>query len=101
MLRALSIVFLLPGIAVFAVDLYRWLVVGEGFRLSALGEIWAYLHRDSLLLLQPAIERHITPALWDPGVQTLLEWPAAVEFAALAVAFWLLGQWRRRRRARR
>lgn len=74
---------------------------GEAIRLRALGEWWAGIHLDSLLLLQPAVERHLSPALWDPWIQTLLEWPAAVEVAALGGVLWLGDRWRRKRRARR
>ena len=97
MLRALAYLFLAIAGGILATDLVSGLRSGE-VRLTALGEWWAWIDRDSLLLLQPAVERHLTPVLWDPGIQTLLEWPAAVEFAALGGVFWLLGRWRRARR---
>lgn len=96
MLRIFSYVLLALAAGVLAVDVGSGLMAGD-VRLAALGEWWAWIHRDSLLLLQPAVERHISPALWDPGIQTLLEWPAALEFAALGVVFWLLARWRRGR----
>jgi len=93
MLRFLSAVFAILALLVLGADV--WAAVNNGpFRLSALGEWWFWLDPDSLQLLQPAIERHLTPAIWDPGVQTLLEWPLAIELAVLAALFWLLG-WRR------
>ena len=97
MLRALACFFLAVAVTVLATDAVSGVRTGE-WRLSALGEWWAWLHRDSLLVLQPAIERHISPALWDPGIQTLLEWPAALEFAVLGGLFWVLSSWRRARR---
>lgn len=101
----LGAVFLGLALVVFCGDLYVALTAGEGLRFHALGEWWIWVHRDSLLLLQPAIERHISPALWDPGIQTLLEWPAVADFAGLGAAFWLMGRigrwWRGRRRGRR
>ena len=101
MLRVLALTFLILAAGIAAVDVASSLAAGEAPRLAALGEWWAWIDRDSLLLLQPAVERHISPALWDPGIQTLLEWPAAVEFAVLGAAFGLLALWRRRRRTRR
>lgn len=98
MFRWLALLFLLVALAALGGDLYLALTGDGVVRLHALGEWWAWIHRDSLLLLQPAIERHISPALWDPGVQTLLEWPAAAEFGALAAVCWLL---RRRKPKRR
>lgn len=98
MFRWLAILFLLVTLGVLAGDLYVALTGDGAIRLHALGEWWSWIDRDSLLLLQPAIERHISPALWDPGVQTVLEWPAAADFGALAAICWLL---RRRRPKRR
>jgi hypothetical protein len=98
MFRWLALLFFLLTLAVLAGDIYVSLAGDGVIRLHALGELWAWLHRDSLLLLQPAIERHISPALWDPGIQTVLEWPAAADFGALAAIFWLL---RRRKPKRR
>ena len=59
---------------------------GDG-PLASLGSWWFWLHKDSLQMLQPAVERHISPDLWDPGIQTLLEWPASVQFIVLGVVF--------------
>ena len=98
--RSLAFLFLAAAVLVLAVDVVSGLVAEGVPRLAALGEWWAWLHRDSLLLLQPAIERHVSPVLWDPGIQTLLEWPAAFEFAVLGGVFRLLARWRQRRRRR-
>ena len=98
MFRLLSMFFLALGLIVLAVDSYSSLMADGALRLVSLGEWWAWIHRDSLLLLQPAVERHISPVLWDPGIQTVLEWPLAIELAVLAAICWLL---RRRKRQRR
>lgn len=104
MFRILAVLFAVLALVVLAGDFYLSLE-GDGIvKFGALGEWWARIHRDSLLLLQPAVERHISPEIWDPGIQTLLEWPAALEFAMAAAIFWLLhllGRWRRRRRSLR
>jgi hypothetical protein len=92
-LRFVGLLFLLLGFAVLASDIAR---SGEAdLRLSALGEWWFWLSPNSLQLLQPAIERHISPALWDPGIQTLLEWPLAAELFALAGFCFVLSAIRR------
>ena len=101
MFRALAVLFILLGLIALAVDFYSSLSTDGIIRLAALGEWWAWVDRDSLLLLQPAVERHISPALWSPGIQNVLEWPAAVDFAALGVIFWLPHRWIRWRRRRR
>jgi len=101
MLRAIALLFAMAGAVVLAIDLYAGIAGGTGPRLEPLGAWWAWLHRNSLLLLQPAIERHLSPAIWDPGVQTVLEWPAALDLLGLAALFWLLAAWRRRSRRRK
>ena len=100
MFRALAVLFIALGMIFLGWDLYASLSADGTISLAALGERWASIHRDSLLMLQPAVERHISPALWDPGIQTLLVWPAAVEFTVLGAVFWLLYRWKRRRRMR-
>ncbi len=98
MFRALAVLFSLLGLIALAVDLYSSLSADGIIRLAALGEWWNWIHRDSLLLLQPAVERHISPVLWSPGIQNVLEWPAAADLAGLGAIFWLLHRWRRWRR---
>jgi len=75
---------------------------GEGkFLAKPLGKIWFDFHKNSLLLLQPAIERYLTPWLWTAIVQPLLERPPLVAtgaFAALGLALVLLARLFRRRR---
>ena len=87
----------LTALAVLASDVLGWLSEGR-FRLSALGEWWFWLHRDSLQVLQPAVERHVESwlpfTIWDPGIQTLLEWPLTVELGALAGIFFALAKLR-------
>lgn len=67
-------------------------VSGEGaLVLRPLGQYWFEISPNSLQLIQPAIERYLHPYLWDPIIQTVLTWPAAFVFGALALLF--LGSW--------
>jgi hypothetical protein len=100
--RFLGAVLLLAGLFVLGRDL---IVLYAGFDLLAwlgtqhgapivLGELWYAVHPASLQLLQPAIQRHIHPALWDWVVQPiLLCWAWAV---LLALGIVLLAIFRRR-----
>jgi hypothetical protein len=90
MFRWLAILFFLLALITLGADIYLSFTEEGLVRLHALGEWWARIHLDSLLLLQPAIERHVSPAIWDPGIQTVLEWPAALDFAVPGAVFWLL-----------
>lgn len=94
--RALAVLFALAAAAMVVVEFTRWLHVGA-LQLTPIGRLWFEIHSGSLLLLQPAIERHLHPALWTWIVQPVLEAPALPVFLGLALFFAWLG-WRRRAR---
>lgn len=99
MLIWIARIFGLAAVAVLVSDILGWISAGS-FRLTALGEWWFWAHKDSLQVLQPAVERHLEQFLpftiWDPGIQTLLEWSLAAELAVIALVFWLLALMRSR-----
>ena len=104
MFRLLAVLFFLLGLIALAVDLYSSLSEDGIIRLAALGDWWFWIHPDSLQLSQAVVQRYINPALWDPVIQSVLEWPAVADLAGLGAIFWLLhslGRWRRLRRRRR
>lgn len=74
-MRSVGLVLVALGLVAGGVDL-----VSDG-QLRALGAWWFALHRDSLQLLQPALERHVAVWLWDPLMLTLLQWPLALVLA--------------------
>ena len=88
----------LAALAVLASDILGWLSDGR-IRLTSLGEWWFWAHKDSLQVLQPAVERHVETwlpfTIWDPGIQTLLIWPLVIELAALSAIFFLIARRRR------
>jgi hypothetical protein len=100
--RFLGWILLLAGLFVLGRDL---IVLGAGYDLFAwfetrhgapivLGELWYAVHPASLQLLQPAIQRHIHPALWDWVIQPILLCWAWAVFTALGIV--LLALFRRR-----
>jgi hypothetical protein len=99
--RLLGWILLLAGLFILARDL---ILLEAGFDLFAglgthgapivLGELWYAVHPASLQLLQPAIQRHIHPALWDSVVQPILLCWAWAIFSGLGIA--LLVVFRRR-----
>jgi hypothetical protein len=92
-LRLIGWLLVVIALALLAREAYFWLATGSWDVLAA-GQLWFTIHKDSLLLVQPAIERYLTPALWDP-IETLLTWPA---WAVIGVPGLLLALVRRRRR---
>ncbi len=97
MARFLSFGFLV-GAGVLA---YRdWMAtqgfLGAEFEFSPIGKIWSEIHFGSLQVAQPAIERYLSPDIWEYGVLPVLLWPAAPVAFALSVLFWVI----RRRKPR-
>ena len=91
-MRVTAGLFLLLAAIVLAVDLWPW-ATGTPFseiRFSVPGEVWFRIHPDSYQLLEPAISRHVSPALWDHVVLPVMTAPLAVVLAILAGLAWLL-----------
>jgi hypothetical protein len=106
-MRIIRFVLVLLGVAAFliaaaALAAEVWsLVAGGKLFARPLGKLWFDTHKDSLLLLQPAIERYLHPWLWGAIVQPLLERPpiaTAGAFGALGLVLVLLARLFRRRR---
>jgi hypothetical protein len=59
---------------------------------SKVSDVWAWVHQDSLLALQPAMNRHLMGWLWDPVVLTVLAAPASLVLAILGTFLILFGR---------
>ncbi len=93
MRKALGLIFILLGVAALAFDLWRWGTGdGQGPLLAAVGDWWFRLAPDSLQLLQPAVERHLSPALWDPWIQSILLAPAVLVCLIIGTVLILLSR---------
>jgi len=56
------------------------------------GETWNDVHSNSLLLLQPAIERHVAVWLWDPVMLSILTSPTWLVLGVIGIILVLLGR---------
>ena len=74
---AVTLVFL-------ALDGYRLYDTGL-YKPISLGATWAAIDIASLNISQAGIQRHISPWIWDPVIQTVLEAPAWLVLAIIAV----------------
>ena len=95
--RFLGLVLLLAALAVLMMDMLASMHQGA-LRLASAGEVWAAVHRDSLLLAEPAIDRHVWPGLWQSAVLPVLLWPAIAVLGVPAILLLTLASRRRRRR---
>jgi len=59
---------------------------------TSLGQAWYNLHVASLNFFQVIVERYLWPPLWDPGVVTVLKWPAWMVFAGLAIGLGIIAR---------
>jgi len=96
-MRFLAWVFLILTVVAVVFD---WLAIPEDgeFVLRPLGALWSSIHTESLQVLQPAVERHISPALWENLIQPLLTAPAALVFGIPFLFFHTLAAMFRRPR---
>jgi hypothetical protein len=95
--RFLAWLFVALGLGVFAYDVWVFLNSGA-VRLTALGQLWYWIHPGSLNLVQAVVERYIHPFLWDPIIINVLLAPAAALFVGIGILFALLFRRRKRRR---
>ena len=87
-MRWIAAIMVLAAAGVLISDL----LASGGFRLTAVGEWWFWIHPGSLQVLQPAIERHVSRELWDWGVQPFLEAPMAMVLLVVGVVFFGLSR---------
>jgi hypothetical protein len=87
--RMLGLLLIAAGFVGLVIDGTRSIANGA-LTFTALGEVGYRVLGERYLLLQPAIERHIHPFLWDPIVLNLTLAPAALFALVLgAILLWL------------
>jgi hypothetical protein len=71
--------WLLIAVALLALggDGLRWLESGM-LTFIALADFWARLDPPTWSLMQTIGQEYLPPVLWDPGLATILRWPAVV-----------------------
>jgi hypothetical protein len=72
-------------------------IADQKWYITSVGSFWSDIHQSSLLLLQPAIERHVAVWAWQSVIQPyVLEQPAWVVLAVLGMLLILLGRKKKR-----
>jgi hypothetical protein len=85
------------GLLVFAASFI--VLVSDGVRSLAanrvlttpLGQTWFDLDSSSLNLAQALVQRYIHPAVWDPAIQTILQWPTFLVGGVTGIALMIVG----------
>ena len=94
--RLIGWLLLIAAGFVLAGDVVHWYYTGN-WHLIAAGELWYRIDRGSLNLVQAVIQRYVSPFLWDPVIQTILQFYALLVLAVPA----LLLLWASRARVKR
>src|SRR4051812_45584085 len=89
--RMVGFLILAGGFVTLIYDGTKW-IAGSTLSFTPLGQVWNNVHANSLQLLQPAIERHVSPFLWDPVVLSILTTPAWIVLAVIGAILMLIGR---------
>jgi hypothetical protein len=89
--RALGLLLIAAGFVGLVIDGTRSIANGT-LMFTPVGAVGFRLFGEKYLLLQPAIERHVHPMLWDPVVLNLTLLPASALGFGLGVLLLWLGQ---------
>jgi hypothetical protein len=91
LLRTLGLLFLAAAFIFLVYDGTRS-IAANVLLYSKVDEIWSLLHTASLQQLQPSIQKHAPPWLWDPVVTTVLDAPAVIALGIIGAILILLGR---------
>jgi hypothetical protein len=95
MRRIFAWIFACVGLCAAIYDLIVWLGASEEFRFHAIAEIWADVHRTSLIGLNSFTEKNLSTELWDAVLLPALGFQAVIAFGVLAVVMWVFGLFKR------
>lgn len=91
LVRAMGYLAVAGGFVMLVIDGTRTLANGM-LSVMALGEAGFRLLGERYLLIQPGIERHVHPLLWDPIVLNLTLMPASLVLLAIGLGLVMLGR---------
>jgi hypothetical protein len=92
LLRFLGLWILAAAFIFLVYDGAGWVANGAPLHSTQVGQLWSNVHQNSLLLLQPAVERHVAVWLWNPVIMTVLEQPVWLVFGIIGSVLILLGR---------
>ena len=95
-LRLFGLLTLAGAFAALVIDGTRSIAAGE-VMLTPLGSTAIWLFPAKFPILQPAVERHLHPWLWDPLLVSLLLTPTFLALGGLGLLLFAAGLRRRRR----
>ncbi len=97
MARILAVFFI---VAAAARAFYDWQLArlnDEPFAFLPIGQVWFNFDRNSLLGLQPGVERYLSPVIWENAIGPMLLWPMALVLLGIGLIFGAYVVWKARR----
>ena len=91
LLRFLGLWILAAAFVALVIDGTRS-IAANAPQITKLGKTWYDISPNSLVLLQPAVERHVGRWLWNPVIQTILERPTWLVLGVLGAILIVLGR---------
>lgn len=64
------------------------------FEFQPIGQIWFNFDRNSLLGLQPGVERYLSPVIWENAIGPMLLWPMVPTLFYIGLFFTAIAIWR-------
>lgn len=97
MTKLLAFLFFIGGAVRVWFDWRETISLADPFRFAPIGQVWFNIHRESLLIIQPVVERYISVWLWEAIISKIFLAPFAPVMFGLALLFWLLAKWKSKR----
>jgi peptidoglycan/LPS O-acetylase OafA/YrhL len=67
-------------------------IAGNRFYFTTVRTLWELLNPNSLAQVRPVLSRYVDGVLWDPGMVTVLSWPAWSLLGCFGILFLLAGR---------
>jgi len=94
MIRMLAAVFFILALIRAYFDWQAASLSGVAIEFQPIGQVWFDFDRDSLLGLQPGIERYLSPVIWENAVGPMMLWPLAPALFYTGLFFAAIAIWR-------
>ncbi|MCP4330356.1 MAG: hypothetical protein GY791_18175 [Alphaproteobacteria bacterium] len=94
--KLIAWVFLLAALFCLGYEVVAWNETGQ-YHIAVLGQIIFDYAPSFLPNLQAGVQRYLHPAIWEPGIQTVLLWPGWAVFGVPGIVLLLLCRRRRKR----
>jgi len=94
LLRLIGVVALAAGFILLMYDGAKSIADSRVY-IYKLGQLWTDVHAASLEAAQTRVQGSLPPAVWEPGITTVLDQPAWLIFGLVGIVFILLGRRRK------